>query len=103
MPSNLVAPGALYVLVSPMNSSKSSQTIRTGIAKKWESMNALSMVGCIGVARRLKAVMLQEKLSPGRASSTYTGINCPALNVVFNPWVLSNVDRLMSACGTSAN
>ena len=45
VPSNRVAPGALYVFVSPMNSSKSSHTSRTGTAKKWESMNALSMVG----------------------------------------------------------
>jgi hypothetical protein len=48
-------------------------------------MNALSMVGCIGVARREKAVKLQEKVSPGNASSTYIGINSPALKVVFKP------------------
>ena len=47
--------------------------------------------------------MLQENVSPGSASSTYTGISCPALNVVFKPCVLSNVDRCISACGTSLN
>ena len=47
--------------------------------------------------------MLQENVSPGNASSTYTGISCPALNVVFRPWVLSKVERRMSACGTSLN
>ena len=36
---------AVYVFVSPMNSSKSSHTRRTGTLKKWESMKALSMVG----------------------------------------------------------
>ena len=30
-------------------------------------------------------------------------VSCPALNVVFRPCVLSNVDSCMSACGTSLN
>ena len=57
----------------------------------------------MGVASRAKPVMLQEKLSPGMASSAKIGINWPALKVVFNPWLLSKVERLISALGISAN
>ena len=97
------APEAVYVLVSPINSSKSSQINLSGMAKKCVSKNALSIVGWMGVAKRAKPVMLQENESPGIASSAKIGINWPALKVVFNPWLLSKVERLMSALGISAN
>ena len=101
--SNRAEPDAVYVFVSPINSSKSSHTSRMGTLKKWESMNALSMVGCIGVASRENAVILQLNVSPGNASSTYTGMSSPASNVVLSPCERSKVERCMSACGTSVN
>ena len=64
-------------------------------------MYKLSMVGLIGVDSLAKAVMFEENVSPGKASSTYIGTRSPAVKVVFSPCERSKVERCISAWGTS--
>jgi len=66
-------------------------------------MYKLSMVGLIGVDSLAKAVMLQEKVSPGKDSSQYITAKSPALKVVLSPCERSKVERCISAWGTSEN
>ena len=55
-------------------------------------MKMLSMTGLIGVESLPNSVVDKLNVSPGNASSMKIGISSPALNVVFTPCDLSNVD-----------